>query len=74
MAESPILWSNGRDSGEPGKLATPKIRAWGRFTSGLFLSRLYPSQFIAALKTEISIVRHPDLTIATDLEEFSTLT
>jgi hypothetical protein len=64
----------GGNSGEPGKLATPKIRVWVRFTSGMFLSRLNLSQFIAAFKTENSIVRHPDMTIATDLEEFPTRT
>jgi hypothetical protein len=31
-------------------------------------------EFIAAFKTEIGIVRHPDLTFAADLEEFPPLT
>jgi hypothetical protein len=46
---------------------------WARFTSGVFLSRLNLSQFIAALKTEFCTVRHPAFTVATYLEEFPAL-
>jgi hypothetical protein len=70
----PAFCISGRDSGETEKLATPKIRTWVCFPAKLCLSRLNLGQFIAAFETEISVVRHPDLADAADLEEFPTLT
>ena len=52
----------------------PKTKSWPRFLSRSFRACLDLRQFMAAFKSKISIVRHPDLTVAADPEKFPTRT